>query len=335
MTASPASQNIPLRLCAVVVTYNRVEHLRLTVERLLAEPLDHLVVVDNGSADGSREWLRSVTDPRLCLVESPVNGGGAAGFEMGLREAVARFDPDWIVVMDDDARPAPGALAAFRAGAARFATEEWEAVAAGVRFPQGPICEMNRPSRNPFWHIGAFLRTALGGGRAGFHVPDADYGSRETLPIDAASFVGLFLSRAAIRRAGYPDGRLFIYGDDVLYTLGLSRRGGRIGFAPWIVFQHDCGTFAPDGGRTYYPLWKVYYNYRNGLLAYREAAGPLLFWSVAALVVPKWAMTAGRYGKDRRAFLRLLRLAVRDGVLQRRAVSQADVWEAVARAQSH
>ena len=52
----------------------------------------------------------------------------------------------------------------------------------------------------------------------------SDYAAAEPRDIDGTSFVGLFVSRAAIARVGFPDGHLFLYGDDVLYTLGLHPR---------------------------------------------------------------------------------------------------------------
>jgi GT2 family glycosyltransferase len=313
----PAHRGTP-RLAAVVVTYNRLEQLRLTVTRLLSERVDHVLVVDNASTDGTATWLAGVGDPRLDILRLPVNGGGAGGFEHGLRAAMQRFDPDWCVVMDDDARPAPSTFARFLGEAPGLEAKGWEAVAAAVYYPDGSVCEMNRPSRNPFWDARSFARTALGRGRMGFHIPDTAYRSDATQPIDAASFVGLFLSRAAIRRAGYPDGKLFIYGDDVLYTLSLSRAGGAIGFAPRFAFEHDCSTLESGGVRTHRPLWKVYYNYRNGLLAYRAAAGRAMFWPVLAVVLPKWMARARAYGADRGTYLRLLSLAVRDALANRR-----------------
>ena len=316
------------RIAAVVVSHNRKAQLRRTVARLLAEGVDHLVVVDNASTDGTRDWLAGQADPRLDVILCPHNLGGAGGFERGLRAARALHDPDWYVVMDDDARPHPGAIARFRALVAQHPPEDgagskggpnghagWDALAAGVYYPDGAICETNRPSRNPFWCRRSFFRTLLGGGRAGFHVADADYGVAAPLPIDAASFVGLFLSRQAILRAGYPRGELFIYGDDVLYTLGLSRAGGRIGFAPWLGFEHDCTTFRRGEGQIHRPLWKVFYNYRNGLFAYRAAAGPVLFWLVLLLSLPKWALKVRCYDpQERWPYLQLLRVAVADGL---------------------
>ncbi|MFU1684364.1 glycosyltransferase [Phaeobacter piscinae] len=57
------------RLVAVVVTYNRLEKLKVTLARLLespAEDLAALVVVDNASNDGTGDWLA-------------VGGGASAG----------------------------------------------------------------------------------------------------------------------------------------------------------------------------------------------------------------------------------------------------------------
>jgi GT2 family glycosyltransferase len=308
--AARASQS--LTLAAVVVTFNRRAQIEITLDRLLAEPVDHVIVVDNGSTDGTRDWFETLTDPRLRFILAEANLGGAGGFEAGLRAAMAEIDPDWIVVMDDDARPEPGALTAFRG----TDLTRWDAVAAAVRYPDGRVCEMNRPWVNPFWDGRVFLRTLFGGGRAAFHMDNAAYASgAPPRPIDGGSFVGLFLSRAAIHRAGYPDPRLFIYGDDVLYTLDLSERGGRIGFLPAIRFDHDCATIT--SGRQIVANWKVYYHYRNLLLVYHRAAG-WLFWPALALILPKWAWKARLHaGEDRRTYLRLLGRAVKDGLLGR------------------
>lgn len=305
------------RIVALVVTHQRKAQLQRTVTRLLAEPLDHVVVVDNASRDGSAEWLRGLDEPRLWLLRRDTNGGGAAGFEAGLRAIAARLDPDWCVLMDDDARPDPGAITRFRAALRQGLGARWEALAAAVRTPDGTICEMNRPARNPFWHLPSLLRLACGTGRAGFHLPDAAYAGQGERRIDTASFVGLFLSRAAIRRAGFPDGALFLYGDDVLYTLRLGQAGGRIGFAPWLRFEHDCATFRPGQGRLHHPLWKAYYAYRNGILAYRAAAGPVLFWPVLPLALARWLMHMRGSGAAQRSNRGLLWLALGDALCGR------------------
>ena len=66
-----------MRLVAVVVSHNRRTQLETTVRRLLAEPCDRVIVVDNVSTDGSRDWLAAEGDPRLVALLPEENLGGA------------------------------------------------------------------------------------------------------------------------------------------------------------------------------------------------------------------------------------------------------------------
>lgn len=315
------AKNPAPKIAAIVVTYQRLEKLKDTVLRLLAEPLDHILVFDNASTDGTVEWLSGIGDPRLILRHSARNLGGAGGFSEALREVRDVVDSDWVVVMDDDGRPAPGAIAAFRG----MDKAGWDAIGAAVFHPDGRICEMNRPYRNPFWRKAEFGRTLSGKGRRGFHLPDDAYAPGAAMrEVDMTSFVGFFLSRDALRRAGLPDPRLFVYGDDQLYTLTMRRRGLRIGFAPAIRFEHDTEAVQAASGVVLRPLWKVYYMYRNALIAYRVAAGPL-FWPLVPLLTMKWHRKARDYGADAAQFRKILKVAIRDGLAGRLERSHEDV----------
>lgn len=310
------------RLVAVVVTHNRLAQLQRTLDRLLqADPahLQAVVVVDNCSTDGTGAWLDRQGDPRLHVEHSADNLGGAGGFAVGMRRAMERFDPDWLVVMDDDARPHADALAAFH----DMDRTGHEAVAAAVYFPDGTICDMNRPSRNPFWRGRDFLRT-LWQGRAGFHLGPEAYADPEGRDIDVTSFVGFFVSRRGIALAGYPDPALFLYADDGLYTLGLRRAGGRILFAPGVRFEHECSTFGVAQRGRFRPLWKTYYYHRNLLMLYRLAAG-WWFLPVLLVIVPKWLSKARAHKGEQARFLGLMLRAVRDGTLRRTNVAHTDV----------
>lgn len=317
--------NNPPTLAATVVTHNRLDMLILTVRRLLEQPVAHVVVVDNASTDGTAAWLAAQDDPRLIVHRSETNLGGAGGFSVALQLARDLTQADWIALMDDDGRPQTGALDAFR----RLDLTGWDAVGAAVFHPDGRICEMNRPYRNPFWSPGAFLRTLarmpLGRGRAGFHLRDDDYRPDGPVrPVDMSSFVGLFISRDALQRAGLPDPRLFIYGDDQLYTLRMRRQGLRIGFAPQVRFDHDTAAQQGQSGLVLRPMWKVFYMYRNALIAYRVAAGPW-FWPLVPVLLRKWRRKAGDYGADAALFRRILDEAVRDGLAARLDRPHAEV----------
>lgn len=315
-----------VNIVALVVTYNRLAQLQRTVAALLACPDDLLhavVVVDNCSTDGTAGWLAAQTDRRLRVERLPENRGGAGGFAHGIEIVRAEDDPDWIVVMDDDARPQPGALQQFHSMLQRGTFAGVEGVAAAVRHPEGQICRMNRPTVNPFWHLPVFLRTLLGGGRAAFHLDDAAFDAAKIMPIDGASFVGLFLSRQALARAGGPDARLFLYAEDAIYTMTLTRRGGRLVFAPQIRFEHDTTSLSPGG--MVMPVWKVYYYHRNRLFLYRLAAGPA-FWLLLPLWLFGWPRLARHYAPaDRPAFHRLIWRAFRDAVLRDTSLDHAAV----------
>ena len=264
-----------MKLAAVVVTYNRLAQLQMTLARLLAEDLDHIVVVNNASTDDTGLWLADQRDARLEVLTLEENTGGAGGFEAGMGRAHSLWGPDWVVLMDDDARPEPGGLTRFRTEAQELPPGTG-CVAAAVFYPDGTLCEMNRPSRNPFWNLRLFARTLLRGSRAGFHLADSAFAPGAPVhPIDIASFVGYFVRSDTIQRAGLPDGGLFIYGDDVLYSLRLRRAGIGMVLMPDVRFEHDCGTMG--AGFVYRPLWKIYYHCRNGVSIARQAAGPLIF----------------------------------------------------------
>ena len=301
-----------MNLTAVIVTHNRCQKLQHTLAATLAQPFSAIIVVDNASTDGTRAWLAGQHDPRLHLILSEQNSGGAGGFAQGMIAAL-NYDPDWLVCYDDDAYPAPDALQQFTA----LDLGNTDSAAAAVYYPDGRLCEMNRPSYNPFWHPRKLLRTALGvftgRARGAFHVTDSAYQGAEALPIDSSSFVGFFVRADWVRHLPLPEPGLFIYGDDVLYTLNLTKHGARHRFLPTVRFIHDCSTFQ-TARRGYHPLWKAYFTYRNGLLIYRMAAG-VWFYPVALLKALLW-LAAVRHYRNKRRYLRLWWQAVRDGIRQ-------------------
>ncbi|MEL6914395.1 MAG: glycosyltransferase [Pseudomonadota bacterium] len=302
----------PSPLTALVVTHNRLPQLRTTLAALLAsapEVLGRVIIVDNGSSEGTGPWLDAQKDPRLEVVRLAQNAGGAGGFAAGLAAFEAQPGGDWVVLMDDDGRPEPGALEAFQA-APRQDAEGW---VGAVRYPGGAICDMNRPLFHP---LGSLTRAwaALRRGWAGYHLEDAAYAAGAPQPVDGGSFVGLFLHRRALSLAGLPRADLFLYGDDALFCVELRRAGGRLLFDPALRFEHDCATTSDVTGRVA-PLWKAYYLTRNRILVYRRAVGPVLLpLAMTPLLARVWREKRLYAGPEGRAYGRLIRAAVADGL---------------------
>jgi len=107
---------MPTTTISVIVTcYNYRDFVAEAVDGVLAQkhPATQLIVVDDGSSDGSTQLLRERygTDPRVTLLTGE-NGGQLAAFQRGLAVATG----DVICFLDADDRWAPdylGRLAAF------------------------------------------------------------------------------------------------------------------------------------------------------------------------------------------------------------------------------
>ena len=87
------------RVCAVVVTHNRIELLKKLVNSLenQSEELD-ILIVNNDSKDGTNEWL---SNKKNLIVINQKNLGGAGGFYTGIKYAYENeYEYTWC--MDDD-----------------------------------------------------------------------------------------------------------------------------------------------------------------------------------------------------------------------------------------
>lgn len=96
-----------MKITAVVVTFNRLELLKQGIECLRKQQkLTGIIVVNNGSTDGTREWLDA---QQGLLVVHQDNVGGSGGFYTGIERAYSE-GADWIWCMDDDVFPRPDCL---------------------------------------------------------------------------------------------------------------------------------------------------------------------------------------------------------------------------------
>ncbi|WP_434289827.1 glycosyltransferase [Celeribacter sp. SCSIO 80788] len=313
-----------MRVAAILTTYNRCDSLMRSLERVLAEPFDRVLVVNNASTDDTRLRLEALNDPRLICLHLEKNTGGAGGFSQGVQAMTegGLADCDWLCLFDDDSWPQAGAIDRFTALAPDLPARVG-AVGGVVETVSGEICEMNRQGVNPFWQLPAFLRAVFHGNRQGFHFADSVLTPAAT-PKDAdfSSFVGFFLRRKTAEEIGPPEAGLFIYGDDVLYSLRLRKAGWRILVMPGVRFTHDIATFGGDF--VYRPLWKIYYHCRNGVEIARRSAGPVIFPLALLYYVAIWSKRGLTCeAVERKTYYRLLWRGLRDGLRGRRGKCDA------------
>lgn len=267
-------------VCALIVTYNRITQLRHSLSCALAQPFDAVFVVNNASTDGTTAFLEELAQHqrRLHLVNLVINGGGALGFEQGLR-AVDGFcaGKGWVVLFDDDAWPVSSCLATFAAKRGFYEQQNLCGVAALVLSPDDHPVEINRPVLNLFrapWRVLSQTLPSARSIRDLYHVPSSWLvpDQQSLFQIDAASFVGLFLNLDLLPsppQRRYPRPDLFVYSDDTSYTLDLTRHRCRLALDPSLIFVHNSQSSSMDQ-KWKTPIWKNYYVVRNSFVLNRS-----------------------------------------------------------------
>ena len=242
-----------MTLATVVVTYNRRALLERCLSALAAQTLspDLIVIVDNASTDGTREWLHEwlpANLPQAKLIGLDENLGGAGGFSEGLRQAV-EYGADWVWMMDDDAEPHLDALF------------ELAAVAADPANIYGSLATGGEETSWSMTLLGDPLRTTR-------RVQDVP----EQADVQMLPFLGFFIHRELVNRIGLPDAGFFIAADDFEYCVRARNAGARIIVAGGSRIEHPKARQYAIGFYTHrltgleLPPWKRYYDTRNRLL---------------------------------------------------------------------
>ena len=99
----------PLSYSITFACYNAVKYTKLCLESMLRHgtPLDRLIVVDNGSTDETRDYLKSL--PLGERVFNKQNLGCGVAWNQG----VLAHQAEWSIVMNNDVLVSPGWIEAL------------------------------------------------------------------------------------------------------------------------------------------------------------------------------------------------------------------------------
>lgn len=235
---------------AVVVTFNRMELLKRTIGCLrAADGLKGIVVVNNDSSDGTREWLEEIKDQYGLDVIHQSNVGGAGGFKTGMRRAY-ELGAEWIWCMDDDVFPREGCLSAL------LECSDYPGV--GIMSPRRLVeGEIFTTEFEEFNLEKTFSSTATG------HLKHKEV--TEPTEISGAAFEGLFIKREVVEKIGYPNSDLFIFYDDTDYCIRTLLAGFKLLYVPAALMdKYKFFTSSSWLERTGAKRWKRFYQVRNG-----------------------------------------------------------------------
>jgi dTDP-4-dehydrorhamnose reductase len=194
----------------LVLTYDRRDLLRNCLKAIAAQslPCDAVLVIDNGSTDGTSEML-AAEFPWVEMCQTAKNIGAAGGFSLGMRLAV-ESGAEHVWVMDDDVIPDHDALERL-AEAFAFLKDKGRSPPFVISTARAPLGDMtNVPeiarSRNrldyPDWPM--FLDKGL-------------------VPVQRATFVSILFPAQTFHEYGYPLASMYIWGEDSEFTERTTR----------------------------------------------------------------------------------------------------------------
>lgn len=238
------------KITAVVVTYNRLELLKRAVDNLRRQSrkLDCIIVVNNGSTDGTHEWLDEQTD--LCVIHQD-NVGGSGGFYRGIEFAYNQGF-DWIWCMDDDVYPAEDCL---------------EKLLTQTSTDVGILCPLRKQNGQIF--VAEVKTFNLKNPFRSLHVnilKEEDVLNTDHVSIEGMSFEGPLIKRDVIQKIGLPNKDLFILYDDSDYSYRAILAGFMVYIVPDATLFKE--LFNQDESRETIirkGKWKLYYNIRNSV----------------------------------------------------------------------
>ena len=216
----------------VVLTWNALEFTKTclaSLARVTDHPAWRVVMVDNGSTDGTVEWLRDLAaaDERVTVIENGENLGYTKGCNIGIAATtpdedvvlmnndVVIVDRRWLTVLQDAAYSAPAVGLV------------------GARLVDG---------NGQVIHLGSFMQPlSLRGQQLGGTELDVNQANR-TREVESVVFAQVYLRRDCIDQVGLLDESLFAYFEDTDYCLRAARAGRTVLYAGEVSTVHHQNT---------------------------------------------------------------------------------------------
>jgi GT2 family glycosyltransferase len=306
-------------LAIIVVSYNTCDMLRICLRSLYAGlanlPADAQVwVVDNASADGSRDMVRAEF-PQVKLLALEKNLGYAAGNNMALRElgfgTATGYSPRDILFLNPDTEVQGDALAHMASELRKRGKAG--VVGAGLVYPDGRF--QHSAFRFPtLWQIwfDFFPRPArLLDSQLNGRYPRTFYETQQTFPIDHPLGAAMMTRAEVIQQVGLMDEGFFMYAEEIDWCLRVKRAGWDIYCIPTAqIVHHVGGSTRQFRDKMFVALW------RSRFHLFRKHYGPS--FNLAARLVVRLGLGAE---------MRRARRTESGAALERRLSAYRQVWE--------
>lgn len=254
-----------MKIAGVIVTYNRKELLvkNIDMQKKQTRCVDVLYIIDNHSADGSKEFVEEMfpDEEWIKYIYLNENTGGAGGFSYGTQMAY-EDGCDYIWLMDDDGRP-------FN----EFAMNELLEVAKD-KHKENPMLLLNSlvTVEGKSLSFGFSMKESL---EDQFYKISSMKKPDNFLAGHANPFNGTLVSKETVEKVGYPNKCFFIARDETDYFRRCQDKNVLIGTVTTSLYHHPNGALkGMKLGKITIPLIdnpeKQYYWVRNLSYSYKD-----------------------------------------------------------------
>lgn len=221
----------------IIVSWNAREYLIGCLMSIYEEELERaeIIVVDNGSTDGSPETVEELF-PEVKLIRSGENLGFAKANNIGIMASNGRY----VCLVNSDVVVLGGCLGALRRQMDSDPT-------AGIVCPRILNPDMTlQPTLRRFPSLKGALLSSIGLDARNFLPHDS--------PSEAEAVSGcfMFVRKEAIDQAGLLDERFFFYAEDKDWCRRIRDRGWRIKFVPEAKAVHYGGSSSSSAPIKFY-----------------------------------------------------------------------------------
>jgi GT2 family glycosyltransferase len=249
---------------------------------------DRVIVVDNGSRDGTLEYLRTRW-PQVVALDAGENLGFSAGNNLGIRDAIAK-GADYILLLNNDAQLLPGALGELLAALESGGPAVW-AAAPKILYRAKSDVIWSAGGRFDWWG----LPIHYGEGE-----PDRGQYDQPQL-LEFATACCLLVRARIFQEVGLLEDGYFMYFEDAELSARARRTGALVAYRPTARVLHDAQGSSGESGPELAPATLYYYTRNRCRFISRNVRGPgrrlaahaYLVGSRAVLMVR--AVLAGRH----------------------------------------
>jgi GT2 family glycosyltransferase len=217
----------------IIVNYNTQKYLKNCLNSIYqnTEYPFNIIIVDNNSTDGSRQYLKNLKNIKTII--NTKNIGCAAGWNMGIKEGNNKY----IVLLNPDTIVTPGWL--------------YPLVKTAVSDPKISIIGTKHVNANEIViHAGVIKENNKLINRSG--VRDNPGIFSNSIDIEAVFGACFMIKRDLIPVLGLFDERYFLYAEESDYCINARKKGYRIVYCPSKIYHFERGAPMNPENRHFY-----------------------------------------------------------------------------------